>query len=120
MTAANSKKTAPGRPWKKGQSGNPHGRPKKVRELLERARASVPKAIEYAERLLDDEEADERLRLDAAKFLASYGLGGPPKSTSIVDDDDDVQTSAGLDLETSRKIVGLALVKKKDEPSDDS
>jgi len=106
--------------FKKGMSGNPKGRPRKVIELLELARASVPKALEYAQGLLDDDDADPKLRLDAAKFLTSYGVGGPPKSTVLVDEDDEVQTSAGLDVETSRKIVAIALVKKRDEPSDES
>jgi len=120
MTAANSNKTAPGRPWKKGQSGNPKGRPKKVRELLELARAETNANFELAKSLRDNEELDPKVRLEAAKFLTQYGLGGPPKSTSVVEDDDDVQTSAGLDVETSRKIVELALVNRKDDPSDDS
>lgn len=69
-----------GRPFSPGVSGNPGGRPKAVKELLERARRSVPAAFDLAEKLIADDDADDRVRLDAAKFLASYGLGAPPKS----------------------------------------
>lgn len=96
--------------FKPGQSGNPKGRPKKVLDLLEQARGSVPKALEYANKLLDDEEADAKLRLDAAKFLTSYGIGAPPKSTVTIDEDDDVQTSAPPSLELIK--TGLAQVRQ--------
>lgn len=65
--------------FKSGVSGNPGGRPKAVRELLERARGSVPEAFDLAERLVRDDAADPRVRLEAAKFLTAYGLGPPPK-----------------------------------------
>jgi hypothetical protein len=69
----------PGRPFTPGTSGNPGGRPRAVRELLEQARASVPAALELAERLVADEQEDSRVRLEAAKLLMAYGLGSPPK-----------------------------------------
>lgn len=121
--AANSDKTPRrrglGRPWQKGQSGNPKGRPKKVLELLELARADVPEAFELARKLMKDGQADPKLRLEAARFLTSYGVGGPPKSTVLVDEDDEVQSAAPMDVETARQV--LKLVKREaDEPADDS
>lgn len=65
--------------WKPGQSGNPGGRPKQVRELLELARTSVPKAFALAKELMADPGEDSRVRLEAAKFLTSYGIGAPPR-----------------------------------------
>lgn len=72
--------TARGRPFPPGVSGNPSGRPKAVRELLELARAEVPASFDLAKKLRDDETQDGRVRLEAAKFLTAYGLGAPPKA----------------------------------------
>ena len=44
---------------------NPGGRPKAVRELLDLARESVPDALAFAKKLLANETADDRVRLDA-------------------------------------------------------
>lgn len=60
-----------------GTSLNPGGRAKRVKELTEMARREVPAAIEFAARLIADETADVRVRLEAAKFVAAYGLGSP-------------------------------------------
>lgn len=65
--------------FKPGQSGNPGGRPKQVRELIELARSTVPKAFMLAQALLADPDEDSRVRLEAAKFLTSYGIGAPPR-----------------------------------------
>lgn len=65
--------------WQPGQSGNPAGRPKAVRELLDLARRGVPSAFAFAFKLLQDEREASRDRLEAAKFIVAYGLGAPPK-----------------------------------------
>ena len=67
---------------------NPGGRPKAVRELLDLARESVPDALAFAKKLLANETADDRVRLDAAKFLTAYGLGAAPKLSASDGSDD--------------------------------
>lgn len=120
VNAQNSKKTAPGRPWPKGQSGNPGGRPKKVSELLEIARAETPANFELAKKLRDDEGLDPKVRLEAVKFLTAYGIGSPPKSGVVVDEDDEVQTSAGLDASTALGVLQLVKKRKHETPADDA
>jgi hypothetical protein len=82
MSAANSTPER-GIPFKPGQSGNPSGRPKQVRELIELARTAVPQAFALAMKLMLNAEADDRVRLEAAKFLTSYGLGAPPRQLQV-------------------------------------
>lgn len=73
------KRKAPKSAFKPGQSGNPGGRPKAVRELLEVARAACPETLAYLVRVRDDEGEETRARLEAGKILLAYGLGAPPK-----------------------------------------
>lgn len=79
MAGAQNSAPERGRPFKPGQSGNPGGRPKQVKELLDLARGDVPEAFALARKFLRDEEVEDRTRLDAAKFIVSYGLGAPPR-----------------------------------------
>lgn len=80
-----------------------------MKELLELARSQAPKAIEYAAALLDDEEQDARVRLEAAKFLVSYGLGAPPKSVIEDDADDDASPLGALTPEQVRALAAAKL-----------
>lgn len=71
-------------------SGNPKGRPKVVRMLIRKAQKLSPKALELAANILASDGAEfkdnssvqiafKKLQLDAAKFIASYGMGSPPR-----------------------------------------
>lgn len=118
--AAQNSGTERGRPFAKGQSGNPGGRPKAVRELQERARLSVPAAFAFAEDLLADAEADARVRLDAAKFLTMYGLGAAPKIVSDADDDTDSRTHGFKPEDAKDLLKAIRERRHKNEPDADA
>ena len=62
-------------PFKKGQSGNPGGRPKAEKEVVEAARAAGPRCVEVLVDLLD--HTDSRVRMAAAEQLLNRGFGKP-------------------------------------------
>lgn len=62
-------------PFQPGQSGNPGGRPKAVRELQAMAAKHIPKAIRKAKELVGSE--DGRVAIAAATFLRDTGIGRP-------------------------------------------
>lgn len=66
------------RPFKKGQSGNPAGRPKKVIDVAAIARDSSDKAMTKLAKLIDSE--DERIALQAAIAVLDRAVGKPKQT----------------------------------------
>ena len=68
-------------PWKKGQSGNPGGRPKGIAAL---ARLQTDKCIEVLTKAL--KSPDERVSIAAANSLLDRGYGKPIAMSADVTD----------------------------------
>jgi hypothetical protein len=68
-----------GKPFQKGQSGNPGGRPKVVAEVRELAREHTSKAVETLVSIMTNQKAAPAARVSAANALLDRGYGKPPQ-----------------------------------------
>lgn len=60
---------ANGGTWKKGQSGNPGGRPKKIQPLIELAQEHSESAIKRLAKVMNDDNAPHAAQVAAARAL---------------------------------------------------
>jgi hypothetical protein len=63
--------------WVKGVSGNPNGRPKVPRNVVEMARAASPEAIEALISIMRNKEAMPSARASAANSILDRAWGKP-------------------------------------------
>jgi hypothetical protein len=68
-----------GRPFKKGESGNPGGRPKVVAEVKELARTHTTEAIQTLVSIMKDHTCAPAARVSAANALLDRGYGKAPQ-----------------------------------------
>ena len=85
-----------GRQFKKGESGNPGGRPKLIAEMRELARAHAPDAIKELARLAIKAKS-ETARVAAIRELLDRGYG---KAQQIVENEDDLSNKTADELRT--------------------
>src|SRR5262249_9468416 len=71
-----------GRPFPKGISGNPGGRPKVLGDVQELARQRSPEAINTLSNIMHDEKAPSAARVAAANALLDRGYGNPTQPIS--------------------------------------
>lgn len=84
--AAISKNLPRGKPFAKGRSGNPTGRPRRTPEeveLAEACRAKTKEALEVIDGLMRTSDND-RVRLAAAQFIIERGWGRAPERIELV------------------------------------
>lgn len=85
-SAANSGRSAGshrGRPFDKGRSGNPRGRPKRDHDIAELARIHAPGAITALVEIIGDRTAPASSRVMAANALLDRGFGRAPQSLEM-------------------------------------
>ena len=81
------------KPWAKGQSGNPNGRPKGAKGFAERIRKATKDGddvIAVVVSILHKESERSSDRINAAKFLINYMIGKPQENLDITSDGDKV------------------------------
>ena len=71
-------------PFKKGQSGNPGGRPKEVAEVRELAKEHGSAAIERLVELMASD--NERTAVAACEAILNRGYGRPAQSVTLAGD----------------------------------
>lgn len=65
------------KPWKKGESGNPGGRPKGVQDLQALARTFTEDAINALGEIVRNKKAPQSARVSASAVLLERGWGKP-------------------------------------------
>ena len=68
-----------GKPFQKGQSGNPGGRPKVVAEVKALAREHTAEAVQTLVSIMNDPQCAPAARVSAANALLDRGYGKPPQ-----------------------------------------
>jgi hypothetical protein len=81
--AQNTKEAAKGRPFAKGRSGNPGGRPKVPESVREACRALTSDAIETLKSVMADPQSPPNARVAAANAVLDRAWGRPTTESEL-------------------------------------
>jgi len=95
-----------GRPWPKGVSGNPGGRPKEVGHVRELARQHTETAIRTLVEIATDPGQPGRARVAAAEAILDRAWGRPPQALEV---------DAAIKGPVISQEVGIAILQALDE-----
>jgi hypothetical protein len=106
-----------GKPFVKGQSGNPTGRPKAYYSATELARCACSEAIKTLISIMRDKKASRNERANACDKLLDRGIGKPLQTASIavgtlrdmaqLTDEELMAIASGQTLETVQSDIPL-------------
>jgi hypothetical protein len=98
-----------GRPFKKGESGNPGGRPKEIKDVQALARSHTAEAIETLVEIMRNGKPD-RARSAAAELLLDRGWGRAPQTIDIPDEREKILANL-----TDDELIERVLMKREQE-----
>jgi hypothetical protein len=118
-----ARRRGPGRPWAKGESGNPGGRPKMERTILELAREHTEDAMRTLIDIAKDRKAPPSARVGAAQAILDRGWG---RATQVIDATVRSElTVEEIDARLAALVAGLAAADEEhscstEQPGDDA
>jgi len=92
--AENSRRTGKGKPFEKGKSGNPGGRPAKTeaeRTLEQMCRDKTPEALAVILEIMAEGES-HKVQLSAAQYVIDRGWGKAAQSVTLEGGDKPIKT----------------------------
>ena len=108
-----AKKGGIGRPFQKGQTGNATGRPKGWGEFREKCREYTEDSL----RALHEALSDDKLKVQAAQVILSYGWGKPP---SAPEDLEAVAQAGDAEVLNQLTVNQLVAIAKGEKPPDET
>jgi hypothetical protein len=72
-----------GRPFEKGKSGNPGGRPREIQEIVDLARTNSVDAVNTLARIMRDPDAPHQAQIAAANSMLDRAFGKPKETVDL-------------------------------------